>query len=56
MDIARAARVSPATVRKMADSGQIKHVQRDYNDWRVYTVEAIKEVQILAGTIKKENY
>jgi DNA-binding transcriptional MerR regulator len=49
-DIAEAAKLSPASIRKLADAGRIKSVRRDYNGWRIFSEEAIEEVRRLAGT------
>ena len=50
VDIAKAAGLNPATVRKLADAGEIKNVRRDYNNWRIFGERAIDEVRRLAGT------
>ena len=50
-DVAREAKLNPNVVRKLADMGKIKHMQRDFNGWRIFSPEAIKEVKKLAGTM-----
>ena len=50
VDVARATKLNPASVRKLAGSGRIRNVKRDYNNWRTFSKEAIDEVRRLAGT------
>ena len=49
-DVAEAAKLSPTSIRKLADAGKIKNMRRDYNGWRIFNEEAINEVKKLAGT------
>lgn len=51
-DVAELTGLNPATIRKLADDGKINS-KRDWNNWRVFSLEEVERLKHLAGTSLK---
>jgi len=53
-DLIKETGLSPATIRKYADCGEIPHL-RDANNWRIFNEESIEAARQVAGISNKNS-